>query len=329
MRLTTDHPDPLTVLAGARYVLDRASYVRIRPENIPQLSEFILDILETTKKSAVKKSKQAYTYEQALQRCFVLDTLNFCFWAERDTPRWRVEWPKGTLVTGGWFALVSCIERALAEGVPILDAHYLQTISFDDVTSIFRPAEGKIPLLPKRMDVLQKAGHILLAECNGSFANLLKQCEYDAIQLVRFLAAHVSSYEDKARYGNRIAWFLKRAQICAHDVSLLAEHYGKPSLAHISQLTAFADYRLPQVYRHCEALEYTPELSSIVDEQMILPPKCFMEIEIRAAAVWITELIRQHIPQYTNAQIDNAVWHVSQLWRYDMKPHHRTYTIFY
>ena len=53
------------------------------------------------------------------------------------------------------------------------------------------------------------------------------------------------------------------------------------------------------------------------------------EIEIRSATIWGVELIRQQFKNYNAAEIDNALWLMSQSFSKDTKPYHRTYTIYY
>ena len=89
--------------------------------------------------------------------------MNFCFWAGKGREKWKVEWPKGNLIDGGWYGLAACFDRALAENIPILDANYLASISDADVRNFFRSANNtEIPLIKERTNNLREAGRVLI-----------------------------------------------------------------------------------------------------------------------------------------------------------------------
>jgi hypothetical protein len=101
----------------------------------------------------------------------------------------------------------------------------------------------------------------------------------------------------------------------------------------MAELTAFADYKLPQVLRHLGILNYSPELAQMVDNQVLLSPGSAEEIEIRANTIWAVEVIRQELERCgrkTRAfEIDWLLWNMGQEDTYRAKPYHRTVTIFY
>jgi hypothetical protein len=101
----------------------------------------------------------------------------------------------------------------------------------------------------------------------------------------------------------------------------------------MEELTAFADYKLPQVLRHVGALIYSQGLAGKVDLMMPLEPGSEEEIEIRANTVWAVELICQEIKRLGNevraSEIDWLLWNLGQDDEFRAKPYHRTVTTFY
>jgi hypothetical protein len=91
-------------------------------------------------------------------------------------------------------------------------------------------------------------------------------------------------------------------------------------------LTAFADYRLPQVLRHLGALEYSMSLAAVVDNGMVLPANSPPEMEIRASTIEACERLKRYLPEQTSADIDLGLWLMAQDMRADpaLLPHHRT-----
>jgi hypothetical protein len=140
------------------------------------------------------------------------------------------------------------------------------------------------------------------------------------------MVRELPSFRDGAWYGGRWVWFLKRAQIFPSDLGQLNARYPEFRMANCDQLTAFADYRLPQVLRHLGALEYSPILAAVVDNGVILPVGSAPEIEIRACTIDVCERLKRYLPEHTSADIDLGLWLMGQDMRADpiLLPHHRT-----
>jgi hypothetical protein len=126
---------------------------------------------------------------------------------------------------------------------------------------------------------------------------------------------------------------LKRAQICVADLHAAFEGQGWGAFDDLDQLTAFADYKLPQLLRAHGALVYAPELAAAVDSYTEIPAGSDEEIEIRAATIWAVELLRRALAargvSRTASAIDYRLWVESQTATPDMRPYHRTRTVYY
>jgi hypothetical protein len=112
------------------------------------------------------------------------------------------------------------------------------------------------------------------------------------VNLVRRLAADFSSFRDQATYRGEEVFFYKRAQLLASDLhgALGGKRLG--SFRDLKELTAFADYKLPQVLRHVGVFKYAPDLAEKVDRMTELDPGGEEEVEIRQYD-WAVELIRR------------------------------------
>ena len=101
----------------------------------------------------------------------------------------------------------------------------------------------------------------------------------------------------------------------------------------MDKLTAFADYKVPQVLRHLGILHYGPDLSQKVDRMVLIDAGSPEEIEIRANTIWAVELIRQELAQTQKRlrafEVDWILWNLGQDRRFKVKPYHRTKTVFY
>jgi hypothetical protein len=100
-------------------------------------------------------------------------------------------------------------------------------------------------------------------------------------------------------------------------------------IAGLDKLTAYADYKLPQVLRAFGILEYEKSLADRIDDLIEIPHDSAEEIEIRSATIWAIELLQQKIGRLTAGEIDNTIWLMSQNMQDESGPYHRTRTIFY
>jgi hypothetical protein len=101
----------------------------------------------------------------------------------------------------------------------------------------------------------------------------------------------------------------------------------------MDQLTAFADYKLPQVLRHVGILRYSGALGEKVDQEVLVEPGSPEEVEIRANTIWAVERIRQELEGMGASvrafEIDWLLWNLGQGLAYRRKPYHKTVSIFY
>lgn len=96
----------------------------------------------------------------------------------------------------------------------------------------------------------------------------------------------------------------------------------------------FADYRIPQILLHVGVLEYTSELMKKVENKDLIPFGSEEESEIRAATVIAVEMIRDQLfakkgVKLLAVEIDWLLWNWGEQVKEEIKPHHRTLTVFY
>ncbi|RJO61414.1 hypothetical protein C4544_02760 [candidate division WS5 bacterium] len=322
--------DPLNILTSTKKVVDNSRYVKINYDKIPILAQSINKRLKQGLESPSDNFGTTGGYENDVQLIFVEDVVNFCFWEEKGKEKWFVEW-NGQQIRGGWYALKACFDRALKEGTPILNSNYLKNFGLAEAESFFRSSNGiSIPMIMERIENLREAGDVLVKKYDGKFINLLEEASFDAIEVVQCLIKDFSSFRDIAEIDGEKIYFLKRAQILAFDLSYLDQSNPKRKIKNIDKLTAFADYKIPQMLRMSGVLEYSKELRKEVDDYSLILAGSRKEVEIRSAGIWGIELIRRELDnRYTAGEIDNALWLISQKESDNTKPYHRTYSIFY
>lgn len=325
---TTQHnlPDPLGIRAATRMVLQRARWVQLDPAGI----ERILSVLPSPLPDLPDWDHPLHwrgTPEQTANYVLLLDALNFCFWGE---PRWRIRY-RDQLYDGYW-ALAAALRRALERGQPLYDAGYLAQLTDDQIADLFA-GEGTIPLLTCRIEHVREVARGLRTACDGQFAHLVRRADGSAATLVRLVTEVFPSFRDIASYDGLVVPFYKRAQLLCTDLAGAFHGRELGSFHDLDALTAFADYKLPQVLRFYGALRYEETLARRIDAREEIPAGSPEEVEIRAATVCaVDELVaRLHARGQPAAawQVDWALWQLGQSLPPDAPPYHRTRTRFY
>ncbi|MCZ7573043.1 MAG: queuosine salvage family protein [Ardenticatenaceae bacterium] len=250
-----------------------------------------------------------------VQYLLVLDTLNFCFW---PAPEWDYQ------------RLALALKRATDQDPGWLDADRLSRLTGAELTGRLG---GALPLLDERVRLLREAGAVLDERWGGQAAALVEAAHGSAAALVALVAAEFPGFRDHAIYEGKQIFFYKRAQIFVGDLwgSFAGELWG--SFDDIGDLTMFADYRVPQLLRERRVLRYGPRLAAAVDTGRLIPAGSDFEVELRAATVQAVELLREHLEgrghPLTSLTLDWLLWQEGEARQRELKPHHRTLTIFY
>lgn len=324
--MTSQAQDPLGVRSSAGFVAEWSEHVSI---DRAALASYCKELVpEALRQSSEWDSELHFAGEDELTIAyvFVLDTVNFSFWGD---PKWRRPY-QGAWLDGYWALAEALAAEATAnpaffapEGLAELDAETLGKVLGGSPT---------IPLLEARAANLRELGRWLAVRFGGTFSNVLRETGPDAVELVHLLVSELLSFQDEAVYRGQVVRFYKRAQILASDLYGAFRGQGWGKLDRMRALTAFADYKLPQILRHRGILCYSDALAHLVDNKVLLDAGSSQEVEIRANTIWVVELMGKELqslgidaPSY---QLDWLLWHASQDSE-RMKPYHRTRTIYY
>ncbi|MEE8435955.1 MAG: queuosine salvage family protein [bacterium] len=335
--LTLERADPLGVLTSTAPVVRQAAHVSLDPEAVLR---FVANHPRTAL-SALPEEALHCTFLPPLRRLnylLALEALNFCFWD--DPPRWEVAWAGGR--HDGYWALAAALRRAIRDdALPLWDAHWLAGLGIEGARRLLRGEGRTIPLLEARVAHLNEAGRVLLERWEGQFANLVAECAGDAPRLALAIAEEFPSFRDEAQWRGRSVRFHKRAQICVADLARLMPDHPLGKIDGLERLTAFADYKVPQVLRAHGMLRLSAELAARVDAGEEIPAGSEAEIELRAATVWGCEWLARAYNAapdspitaagegpITAAQVDGLLWAAGQD-KTGLPPYHRTRTVYY
>lgn len=313
--------DPLGIRAGTAWVMERAEHVRIEPDAVDELAQRWTGI-------EAPGWYEKYHFFDGTHRSanwlLALDAVNFSFWAEEPADRWEIEY-EGERLDGYW-ALAASMKRAIEDGTKVWDAAVLADLTQGDLYRIFR-GKGLIPLITDRMNNLREAGRALLQHYGGQFVHAIDAVDGRADRLVLLLAHDFPSYNDVARYKGRQVPLYKRAQLLVSDLWGAFGAKGHGEFTNMEVLTAFADYKLPQILREFGVLSYSASLAEALDARRVLPAGSPHEIEIRAATIQASELLAERLGMMA-FQVDWLLWNQAQALKMQ-HPYHLTRTIYY
>ncbi len=325
-RLLSSRPDPLRVLETTAYVVEHASLVQIDQAAIERAADEL-----TNKEIQPPPWNYEYHYFDGTPRTvnylFLLDALNFSFWGE---PRWQVTYHGKEL--DGYWALAASLKQAIEKNPQVADADSLARLSPGELEAILH-GKGRIPMFPDRWRNARELGTVLRNLWEGEAARLVELAGHDAARLAEMVAENLSSFNDITAYQEHEVRFFKRAQIVVTDLwgAFRGQDWGE--FENINVLTAFADYKLPQILRAWNILNYAPSLADKVDNKLPLEKDSADEIEIRAATLWAVEFLRQAFEARGRAlwsvQVDWILWDASQKEFAGAKPYHRVRTFYY
>lgn len=121
---------------------------------------------------------------------------------------------------------------------------------------------------------------------------------------MNLLTRDFACFDDKHVYEGYKVRFYKRAQIFAADVwaCFRGRALTPGEFADIDGITAFADYRIPQMLYTMGVLSYSPPVDAKIRRRESIASGSSWEVQLRGCSVWAVELLRREIV----AQLDAA-----------------------
>ncbi len=319
-------PIMIDILTSIESVIKNAKHVRID-------NAAILAFVKTVSKSDF--GKMEFTSNTTLKTLsesdhiaftIVYAAINFCYWGE---PKWTISLGDGDV--DGSAAMYRALCMAIEDGRPLLRADYLASLTDSDLEEVLK-GNIQIPLFHERRRILNDLGKMVSKTFHGNFSALLGGANYRARDIVKILVdSFPSVFNDIAQYqGKSVA----RAQLVPmyledlHTLGVIRE-----KVTGMENLTAFADYKVPQLLRKAGILLYGEALANKVDSKKEVQSGSEEEVEIRAHTIWAVELVTRELkkvyPDITAKEADNIFWFRGQTKSPDDLPYHRTRTIWY
>ncbi|MFH1158533.1 MAG: queuosine salvage family protein [Pseudomonadota bacterium] len=305
------------VLPCCAWVSQQARHVKIHPEKIPAYAEFILGRYRLVTEMDSSLHHVSGDPAETAAYFLALDSVNFGsgYFPFAEDYGIRLDY---AVVAGS-------LKKAFERGELRKPEQWVKATP-EDFSRMLHVPMGAHPKLDELLSLfaghLRKTGEKILSGYGGEPLRLLEAADYSAAKLAD-IVAEWDSFRGVHTYKGRKIPCLKRAQILAADLNLALSGF-----ADMDKLTTFADNLVPHVLRCDGILEYDAELTSKIDNGVLLPSGSGEEIEIRAAAVHAVELMRQAARDQghavTSVNLDHLLWHRGHEPALRAKPTHRT-----
>lgn len=233
-------------------------------------------------------------------------------------------------------AMFACLNRAINNGIPIVDGSFLATVSRPELEKIFA-GNIEMPMLQEKMEVLHQVGSVLAEKYDGRFHNFIKSCSpklYDnGNGLVERMAREFPRFNDVSQYDGHEIKLYKLAQLGLWFACITCHQSGPVRIDDIEKMTGFADYIVPVALRILGITSYSPALEHAINTYQMIPRNSSQEVEIRTHSLYATALLREEInklrlpdQQVIIPQVNERLWthYHTTVW-----PHHLTRTIMY
>jgi len=316
------------VRSSCYYVNKLSQHVRI---NLNNLQKFVIEkkhlFNQIPSWTSCHFNPNDFEFEHVIAFICVIDSLNFCFWPYEEIKTQSEE-------DFEYSNLVSNLLRLLRKEPSFYTPENLSNLTPQLCLEKIFFSIKDFPLIEERTRSLNELGKLILSKYERKFKNFIFLNKNDCTEVVKSITEGVSTFRDETLYKGRQIFFYKRAQILAADLYYACKELSEPIiLSNAGQLTMFADYRIPQILNEYNILEYDEDLTrKIVNKEEII--SCTQtEIEIRANTVVCVEMIKEEIGKISNEclslEVDYVLWNVGEELRKEIKPHHRTISIFY
>lgn len=304
------------ILLSTKYVSDNSKYVKIRYDKIDNI---IKENNFNTNRYWMESNPFGILdmeLRDIINFLLVYHTIGLCcFWGN---PKWELITEDNNKIDGS-FGLVYALIKNFKNGMDY-------NMSFEDFKSMLK-GNIDIPLVEERYKCFIKM-NTYLNGINNDFYDEIKDINDDE-SLLDYIISNLSYFNDISKYNNKKIYFYKKAQLFTSDILNVKKIVGKISVD-LTHLVGCADYKIPQVMRCFEMLEFSDELSNIVDSLTLIPSGSAMEVEIRANTIQVIDYIYNKLNgSVTKMNINDCIWLLGQDKSKIDKPYHRTKTMNY
>lgn len=313
------------ILSSTKFVVDNSVDVSIDNDTIKSFCKNKPLIQKSTWFTNASLSLEKLKEKEQIHFIFLVAALGFCFWG---SPKWNIKYQEKRY--DGFWGLIASLARAIENGHDLVDFVNIIGISREELSFIFA-GSGDIPLFEERLQILRDISSVTVNIYSNDFRNLIRDSEIDVLKFQKELIQHYPSFDDSSTYKSEKIVYNKRAQLLIIMLYQLFNGTKFGDFFNMEELTALADYKVPNVLRCRGIIKYSKNLSKIIDNKNIIERDSDYENEIRSNTIWAVELIKDELQkngvELNSSDIGDYLWLLGKT-KYDY-PYHRTTTTAY
>lgn len=310
------------ILKSSEYVVNNSIDVKINYDKIETLIEEINNFNFQHYLTKNPFGIMGLNTEDLVNFLLLYDSIDFSFWGN---PKWTIE-VDGELLDGGVALLWSLLKVfKINKGIKVFK--FFSKISREEFGSILK-GNVEIPLFNERYNIITSIAKTVDEQMNGSFYSFIKEKTND-IELFDLIIKNFPSFIDVRNYKGKEIPLYKLAQLLTSDILHLIE-FKENKTVDYSHLVGCADYKIPQILRSYDILEYSDDLSKIVDSKTEIFENDSHEVEIRTSMLVVINHIYEKLNRSTcRMDINDFIWSKGQDKTKILKPYHLTRTTSY
>ena len=306
------------IIKSCKYVVENSKSVKINEINIDKFIEKIKRVETEHWLNFSPYNLLDLPTEIIINFLLVYEAIDFSFWGN---PKWTINTENGK--EDGSIALLYAILKYVKER---------NTTDFSNITKEefeeLLKGNIEIPLFEERYNIIRNVSKIVNEKMNGNFYTFIKDVTLDT-ELFKIIVKYFPNFKDERIYNDKKIYFYKLAQLLTSDILHIRELKENIEVAY-SNLVGCADYKIPQVMRGLEILEYGKELSEIIDNKKQIEENSEYEVEIRANMLIVIDKIKEKLNNNVcSIDINDYIWGQGKNKNIVLKPYHLTRSINY
>lgn len=301
------------IIISCNYVSKNSKHVTIDEEKLNLFVENIKDIKMNHWLSSSPFGLLDLAVETIINFLLIYESINFSFWGE---PKWTIDTNIGKL--DGSIALLYVLLQYVKES----KSTDFSSMSKKEFLKILK-GNIKIPLFEERFKIIKEVSAIVNDKMQGNFYQYIKDITSD-IELFETIIANFPSFKDERLYNKQTIYFYKLAQLLTSDILHIREQKEKIKVNY-THLVGCADYKIPQILRQFEILNYDNNLAKIVDNHSEISINSIYEVEIRANMITVINMINIKLNyKYCRIDINDFIYMQKNNKNFKMRPYHLT-----
>lgn len=298
------------IISSTEYVMKNSKHVKI---NYDKLNDFIKNIKCDDLRNWLLYNPYNLldlNIEEIINFLLIFEAIDYSFWGD---PKWTIKTESG-LKDGSDALLYAMLKYAKENGTTDLI-----NLTFDEFKKMLM-GNVEIPLLEKRYNTIVNIRKVVNEKMNGNFYKYIYNITTD-VELFNIIVSNFESFKDERIYNGMTIYFYKLAQLLTSDILHIRENLENIKVDY-SNLIGCADYKIPQTLRALGIIEYSKELSDIIDNKVEIDISSIYEVEIRASQIVVIEYIKKKIENAISIDINDFLFIYSKKVKNIVKPYH-------